>query len=416
MNLLDIIRRSRLLDPNIQLDNSEQQPIPPGIMNAGKPPDDLSSIPTDPIGQPKALPTDTSNEDNLLDLFRQNENHPALDAYKDYIAKPPTRDDPSTGRKIFAALAGFAGGASGTDPNAATDILDAPYKRKIEDYNLQGKGLAESAQLEHLTSTDKIKTFGEMRSEQKAERDHQDALRRADQADTKEERQRLRDEEMARHNSEMEKTAGRTAGASERRANAAEYKAEHPTPKTYTPQHIQNEQTGDDELWSMEDGPDGLQKGHIIGNGKLGENSRKVIDTSKVVQKSVDDIYDLLKDPSVSNEVGSALSGEKGSLNAVAKRLGASTNPKVSDLGVKLGLIEGQHLALLNIRGGPAGMEALDKIFNLGLGTNLPQMLGALKAVKQNAVDNFEVRVPGSVKSTGTPDLTPFKIVKKGGN
>lgn len=108
---------------------------------------------------PQQKPTEDEPDDamsyyqDLEKMRSQLKASPARSAYMEAINQQPTEEEtrPSRGRRIGAAIAGGLGGlAEGPTRGAAMaqHIIDAPYKTAMRDYSTRVAGLGESAKLE----------------------------------------------------------------------------------------------------------------------------------------------------------------------------------------------------------------------------------------------------------------------------
>lgn len=111
---------------------------------------------------------DSSRYFDELQRIRQKRG-PALSAYQKALGEMPTRETtkPSIGRRIAGAFAGGLTGMSqgpGAGMEAASNFVEAPYMRSLNEYNNRLKGLGESARLEQDETESELKALAEARA------------------------------------------------------------------------------------------------------------------------------------------------------------------------------------------------------------------------------------------------------------
>lgn len=116
-------------------------------------------------------PDDINTTKMLMDAY--NEPSPAVSRLNQYVSSAPDRSkyEPSTKRKIAAALAGFAVGL--TDPKSGANLnrtlLDKPFDDAVEDWKRKGVPIVNAAKAEAQSRTQRITALKDISASKRAD-------------------------------------------------------------------------------------------------------------------------------------------------------------------------------------------------------------------------------------------------------
>lgn len=152
--------------------------------------------------------------------FNFQPEHVQIDRMNQMINDFPQRDKPSFARKLFASLAGAAGG-----PDAADRIAYAPYYRDVEDWQNQFKGVAAAANQERYNNTN-MRMYADSIARERS-RDREISRKEARDAD----QNRIADEKL-----KIQRLRAEAYDFKTRNPNWLELKGKGGTVKFYNPQ------------------------------------------------------------------------------------------------------------------------------------------------------------------------------------
>lgn len=163
---------------------------------------------TDPFQSPyKKLLFDSAEESNsfdhnpqppveaqppatFMDAYREllkGNNGPSMERYRKFLESgAPRREDykPGVANRIAAILSGISSSFSGNPQNAASitsSMLEAPYRRRLEDYSQEGGRLKELAEVESLDQKNKLQVVNSLVEAKNKEEDNKRAERALEQ-------------------------------------------------------------------------------------------------------------------------------------------------------------------------------------------------------------------------------------------
>lgn len=356
-----------------------------------------------PFGGPKPPNPD---EQRIRDLYSKE---PAgMAAYRAYLANAPTHDkyEASTGRKIFAALAGIgtelsnhalarrgvSGGSSGMD--VTNSIIDEPYNDALKDWTIKGKGLGAVAAL------DEKQQYGQMKAEEAIGKNREIASRNAA---TQQAKQAALDEKVREADMKHEEEISKAKTAEERFQANENYRQ-----KVFAfnaEAKIEGLNIRKDSLQFRKDtshetvqSPDNPAANIIVnkltrqkvGDAPLAGADRTKVSTANEVDKAVETVKSLFT-PDIQSKIGSL----KGKAQDEWIQHGFSDDHDLQLFARELDTLEKKHAAIAgNSRVSLALIKDIRKSMGT-LGQNPSGIFASLEAMKASAKNTKDARTPG---------------------